>query len=158
MRIIKRAYGKIRRKISRARSGRRWIKQLHGFEKKIVLPLQPLTNAQKAEIKEYYAQFGFMSIRTDWHRYINSVAGLYFPKLLPEDFFHAYLERTYNIGGGVAYAWEDKAFMPVFLDCVKFPETIGCNANGYFYDKNMEMISAEQAKKRTCKTKKDTKK
>ena len=132
--------------VSRYQSDHRWLEQLREFEKKAEYPVCQLTRAQEKEINEYYAQFGFRSIKTDWHRYIYSVTGRFSPMMLPEDFFHRVVERSYN-DQSVAYAWEDKALMPFLLDSVRFPETICCNINGYYYDKNMKMISVSDARK-----------
>ena len=117
----------------RKSSDYRWKSQLRKCEKNINQPLQSLSRDQISEIKEYYSQFWFNSISTDWHRYIFSVSGEYSPKYIPEDFFHGVLEKTYNYRRFYG-AWEDKAFMSNILDYANFPETICCNVNGYFYD------------------------
>ena len=124
----------------RKSSDHRWKQQLRECEKKIEQPVQSLSHNQIREIRDYYSQFGFKSVSTDWHRYIYSVSGEYSPKFIPEDFFHGVLENTYN-NRSFYGAWEDKAFMPHILDCVNFPETICCNVNGYYYDKTRKLIT-----------------
>ncbi len=75
---------------------------------------------------------------------IYSVSGLFTPIYLPEDFFHSVLERIYN-NSKFYLAYEDKAFMPLILDSVKFPDTIFSNVNGYYFDGNGKMNNKEEA-------------
>lgn len=132
--------------VQKVRSNHRWRTQLKECEKNIDQPIKELSHAQIREIKEYYSQFGFKKVNTDWHRYIYSVSNSFSPKYLPEDFFHSVLENTYNHRTFYG-AWEDKAYMPYILDCVRFPETICCNVNGYFFDNNRRLISEVEAEK-----------
>ena len=132
--------------IQRFHSNRRWKSLLKDCEKEIAQPIKKLSTEQKREIKDFYSRFGFKSVDTRYHQYIYSITDCFSPKYLPEDFFHGVLENTYNCRGFYA-AWEDKAFMPYILDCVRFPETICCNVNGIFFDKNRKIISQKDAEK-----------
>ena len=131
---------KMAKTVQRLRDDHRWKMHLKACKKNIAKPIKPLSYEQKREIKEYYSRFGFNSISTAWHEYIYSSTGNFSPTFLPEDFFHGVLENTYNCRN-LYSAWEDKAFMPFILDCVRFPETICCNVNGHFFDNNRRMIS-----------------
>ena len=137
--------GILRRKLSKTKNDIKWMRKLKDCEKQAAVPIKPLSADKKKEIKNFYASFGFNNIKTDWHSYIYSVSGQYSPLMIPENFFHGVLERLYNTGI-MYYAWEDKAFMPFILSSVKFPETIFSNVNGYYFDKNGEMITHQQAK------------
>ncbi len=129
---------------AKARRDHRWRSQMKDILSKTEAKMEPLSEDREKEIKAYYRRFGFKNIKTDWHQYIYNVIGEYSPLMIPEDFFHSVLERIYNVRGFTA--WEDKAFMPFILPDVKFPETICCFVNGYFYDANRNMITKERAK------------
>ena len=143
MNVLKTASSATIGEVAKIRRNFRWRKQLKEIQQKTKSTIRPLSYEQLQEIKEYYARFGFRSVKTDWHEYIYSVTGDYSPKMIPEDFFHSILERIYNLRGFTA--WEDKAFMPFILDQVKFPETICCCINGYFYDDKRNMITKREA-------------
>ncbi len=132
--------------LAKTRRDHRWRSQLKEILSKTEAQVTPISSEREKEIRDYYARFGFRNIKTDWHQYIYNVIGEYSPLMIPEDFFHSVLERIYNVRGFTA--WEDKAFMPFILPDIKFPETICCFINGYFYDANRKMISKEEAKKR----------
>ncbi len=130
-------------KAYKIRYQRYFYNELMGYQNKAVIPIKELTSEQKKEIKEYYASFGFKGVRTDWHRYIYSITGEFSPKMIPEDLFHNVLERIYNVKG--LGGWEDKAFMPFILKDVRFPETVCCRVNGYYFDDKRNLISKDTA-------------
>lgn len=127
------------------KSDLRWRKQIKDICKLAEVRIKKLSREQEREIQSYYTRFGFKAVSLDWHKYIYSVTGVFYPKVIPEDFFHRVLENEYN-QRSLYRAWENKAYMPRVLPGVKFPETIVCNCNGYYYDKNYAMISEEKAK------------
>lgn len=122
-----------------------WRRQIKDIRRQADIKIKSLSPEQRREIKYFYAQYGFRNIRMDWHDYIYAVTGKYSPTFLPEDFFHRVIEDGYN-DRKLYRAWENKAYMPQILSNVTFPETIITNCNGYFFNKNNEMISEECAK------------
>lgn len=96
-------------------------------------PLKPLTEGQKADIKEKHLG---REVPTCWHQYLYSRNGLYSEKYIPASIYNSSIIWSLN-NYQFCLAYADKGFYDTLFPDVNRPQTIVKNVNGLFYnDKN----------------------
>lgn len=109
----------------------------------------PLTNAQIADIQEFYKRLVGHSVPTYWHEYFYSRNENFSVKYIPTSFYHK--EIIYRLNNfDFRHAYVDKGIFDVFFPDVNRPKTIVKNMNGYFYDAE-KPLTKEDALER-CQT------
>lgn len=123
---------------------RRWIKQKTKNKPK------KLNKTQIAEIKEYYAKYGF-KVKTIWHEFYFSINNIYSKEYIPGDIFHAIINKKLN----QMRQWPtllDKNLLGNLFKDYKQPDVVLKNINGFFYVED-EIITEYLAVKRVLNQK-----
>ena len=114
------------------------------------LKCNPLLKAQKKEIKDYYASFGFKNLNTEWHRFYTHVSGKFYKEYIPVGFFINVIEPHLNMGK-TRDVLTDKNLLGKLFQNIEQPETIVKNINGYFLDGDgKDILTLDQVVKK-CK-------
>ena len=91
-----------------------------------------ITEQEKKEISEYWAQFGIKIDNYEWHRMYYHSTGIHDPRFIPDlvvgfCVYPYYNDHTYED------AWRDKNMFERLLPNVPFPKTMGkCIRNRYY--------------------------
>lgn len=105
-------------------------------------PQPKLTSAQKREIKDYFAQYGFNSIKTHWHCFYGGYSNQYSKKYIPQDFFFSHLEVALNNEHYIAL--QDKNLLQSVFKDIQQPKTVVSKINGMFLMDN-QIVSKNEA-------------
>ena len=104
-----------------------------------ILDVPPLTDSQRKEIKDYYAQFGVNKVYDGWHRLATHISGNFYKEYIPQDLFYALIEPKLNMNNMLGIT--DKNLIDRILSDVVMPKTVIKCINGLYYDgSNQEII------------------
>jgi len=123
------------------KSNKKHIKQL----KNEGIEIKKLSADQKAQIDSIYKKYG-QKYSYDTHTIVYSVSGKFNPKVMPEDLFKSSIVFKLN-KDLYKKVLTDKAYFELFMPEVKFPECIVKNISGILYDKNLNIITKDEAEK-----------
>jgi hypothetical protein len=105
------------------------------------------TNEKSLEIKKIWESNYGKAISNRWHKLYQSINGIYNKCYFPEIIFSTKLEPILN-PINIAKHMSDKSITELFYKSVpnvKFPCTIIVNCSGYYYDKDRNVISNNEA-------------
>lgn len=103
-----------------------------------------LSLQQKREIKDYFSNFGFSHINTDWHKFYLRIHSKFNKKYIPKDIFYSKIEPALN-RTSMYPAYLDKNLMSKLFVFVKQPKTIIKNISGFYYSNQDELIDLLKA-------------
>lgn len=92
-----------------------------------------LTDNEKREIDEFWAQYGVKFPDYTWFQMYYSVSGIHSPKFLINIFVISSVYRYYNVQRDID-GWNDKNLFEKFVRNVKFPDSLAHKINGRYYD------------------------
>lgn len=99
-----------------------------------------LTRKQVNEVRQYYRPY---KVSTFTHRFVLGITGNFRPDILPEEMHFAYIDPFYNDRKRSA-GLENKCLFERLLPGIKQPDTILSRMNRFWYDKDGNMLSAEE--------------
>lgn len=92
-----------------------------------------LTDSDKHEIDEYWAQYGVKFPDYTWFQMYYSVSGIHSPKFLINIFVLSSIYKYYNAQKEI-HSWVDKNISEKLVHNVKFPDSLVHKINGRYYD------------------------
>lgn len=98
-----------------------------------VTALCQLTDSEKHEIDEFWAQYGVKFPDYTWFQMYYSVSGIHSPKFLINIFVISSIYKYYNSQRDVD-GWNDKNMFERLVRNVKFPDALAHKINRRFYD------------------------
>lgn len=112
---------------------------------KIIKAYKPksLTSEEQQQIKRFFFQKGYTSVKLDWHRFYTASNGHFSVRYIPEDLFHAKIAIMLN----QMRQWPsllDKNLSEILFADVKQPVVIIKNVNEFYYKNGMQ-LKAEDA-------------
>ena len=107
-----------------------------------VCELTPLSQAQKADIQQFYQRLVGQKVPTYWHEYFYSRNGQFSVCYVPTSLYHT--DVVYRLNNfQLRHAYVDKGIYDIYFPDVNRPATIIKNMNGYFYDGRKAISRAE---------------
>lgn len=92
-----------------------------------------LTDDEKREIDEFWAQYGVKFPDYTWFQMFYGVSGIRSPKFLIDIFVISSIYNYYNVQRDVD-GWNDKNIFERLVKNVKFPDSLAHKINGRYYD------------------------
>lgn len=119
---------------------KRYLKML----KQSNIKVRKLSSEQKKQIDAIYRKYG-VKYGYDTHVLTYSVSGKFEAEIMPVDLFRTLIQPALN---DVNYniALSDKGYFELIMPNLQFPECYIKNIEGCFYDKNMNLITEEEAR------------
>lgn len=137
--MLKRIINHIRRRLKTPEDGlvSRTTKRLDKLPAKLALKEEEVQ-----QINSFYKKYGFENVPLDFHRFYKSVTGRFDVRFLPETIYYRAIDHFYN-NWDMAKFLDNKTFYQWFFSDAPQPVTIGRRMNGFWYDHNSKIVSAD---------------
>ena len=101
-----------------------------------------LTNTQESQIKTLYSKY--CRISTVYHRFYTLATGKFDARYIPDDLYYAYIDPFYNDWGRAVHI-DHKGYYRLMFPGAKQPTLLVYRMNGYWYDKDGNLIDCNEA-------------
>lgn len=105
-----------------------------------------LSSDELKVINTFFSKYGFKNTSYKWHQFYNDASGIFHANYIPEALFYSKIEPALNCKICTP-ALLDKNIYSYLFKNVKQPVTIIKNINGFYFDKNDDVISKTEALK-----------
>ena len=110
------------------------------------IEVTPLTDAQKAEVDEFYMEHFGQKVPYSTHELLTSFTGVFDVRYIPMEIYYSDIEYTFDSNRPYIHVFENKNLVPYLAKAagVKTPDTIWDNVDGLNFDGERNFVSRDQ--------------